>query len=79
MRGTDNGQQAAALEPSDGMDPKTSLRIALNLQIWCFNCDFCSCGCVTMTAVLKKNNHTSRDVDTREGVSPTTLQPLIEK
>lgn len=40
MRGTDNGQQAAALEPSDGMDPKTSLRIALNLLIWCFNCDF---------------------------------------
>lgn len=56
MRGTDNGQQAAALEPSDGMDPKTSLRIALNLLIWCFNCDFffCSCGCVTMTAALKQ-------------------------
>lgn len=32
-----------------------------------------------MTAALKKKTHTSRDVDTREGVSPTTLQPLIEK
>lgn len=36
MRGTDNGQQAAALEPSDGMDPKTSLTIALNVLILVF-------------------------------------------
>lgn len=40
MRGTDSGHKAAALAQSDEMDPKTSLRIALNLLILCFNCDF---------------------------------------
>lgn len=31
-----------------------------------------------MTAAMKKKN-TSRDVETREGVSPTTMQPSKEK
>lgn len=45
MRETDNGHKAAALERSDGMDQKTSLRIAVNLLILCFNC---------VIAVMKK-------------------------
>lgn len=44
MRGNENGHKAAALERSDGMDQKTSLRIAVNLMSLRFNCDFVHVG-----------------------------------